>query len=216
MRFRPAGLHSQHPVEEQDATVRPRPQVPVRRPRNTDVVHQFLVDVRQRARQGAYAWFHRESQTHGMPRRGVGVLANDEHPNAVERAHECTQDVLAWWKTCTACGGFGAKEVAYLVDIRCDRAKCGRPTRVDQLCKRGRRVAHESGLVCRVQYGVSGAAAHYGALTIMTLNAVLSEGRPPSLSTSLFHGICSSESTQIRLSSWNSFPARPFSTCSIK
>lgn len=92
--LRPAGLNSQHPVEEQDAPVRPRPQVAVRWPWYPNVVHQFPVYVIQRGRQGVYVWLHRERQTHGMPGRGVRVLANDEQPYAVERAHKCTQAVL--------------------------------------------------------------------------------------------------------------------------
>jgi hypothetical protein len=86
--------NSENSVEKQYALIGPMTEVSVRCRLNPEVAVEFLVDVAQRPRDlGSRC--HGERQADRVTRRGVGVLANDNHPYVVERGLECAQYVVS-------------------------------------------------------------------------------------------------------------------------
>ena len=96
---------------------------------------QLPVDVDQGAGDGTDGGIDGEAQTHRMPRRRVGVLADDEHADGVERIGERPKDVGAGRKVPPAGGVLLAQEVAHRVDGVCDRLEVVRPPGIDNLGK---------------------------------------------------------------------------------
>lgn len=85
---------------------------PSLRRRHPEIVVQFAVDIHQRTRRG-HTGLGGKREPHGVPRRGIRVLAHNEHAHLVERVGERAQDIVA----ARQIGVLGAQEVAHGVDL---------------------------------------------------------------------------------------------------
>src|ERR1017187_10154679 len=135
VRARLAWLDSQHPVEQQHATLGPRRQISAGRRRMTEVSGVFAEDVDQAAWQRADRRRHREAQADWMPRRRVRVLADDQHPDLVEGLLEGSQHEIASREVGAARRYLSPEEVASLADLLGYRLQHRSPARVDYLLK---------------------------------------------------------------------------------
>ena len=79
-----APLHGENRVQKQHTLLRPVGQISVPAGRNSQIRLPLLVDVNQRRRQ-LHPRAHRESQSVGLPRLVVGVLAQNHRPDLLRR-----------------------------------------------------------------------------------------------------------------------------------
>ena len=108
-----AGTDGQHAVQKHDPVFAPRRQVAVGGGRYAEVVVELSIDVAQGSRDRADVAFDGEAQPDGVPRRGVGVLPDDEHANFAQRIGKCSQYVLAGGEVAVSGGVLGAQEVSH-------------------------------------------------------------------------------------------------------
>ena len=106
--------------------------------RDAQVLLELAVDVAEAARQRADVRGDGERQPDRMPRRRVGVLADDQHAYGVQRAGEGAQHVLAGREVAAAGRDLAAQELAHPRDVVGDRLEGGGPARVDELGQRSR------------------------------------------------------------------------------
>jgi hypothetical protein len=71
-----------------------------------------------------------------MPRRGVGVLADDQNPYVLERLLESSQDVRTGRQIPAARGHLGTQELTHRPDPIGDRFQCSGPAGLDGLTQR--------------------------------------------------------------------------------
>ena len=86
---------SQTSVEQHHPTFRPRCQIAVGGHGHPKVVNQFLINIDQAFRQRVNIWRHAEAQTHRVTRGRVGVLADNQHLDGIERDGERAQNIVA-------------------------------------------------------------------------------------------------------------------------
>ena len=127
------GSHGEHPVEQQHAALAPRGQIAVGRGRVAEVGGVLPEDVEQAGRQPAYLGRDREAQPDRITGRGVGILADDQHPHLVERLLEGAQYPVARGQVAAARGHLRAQEVAHRGDPARDRGQRAGPARLDDL-----------------------------------------------------------------------------------
>ena len=128
-----AGAHGEAAVEQHDALLCPRCEVAVAGGGDAEVVDELAVDVEQGPGQRPHVRRHREGESDGVAGGGVGVLADDEHPDLVERDGEGSQHVLASGKVAVAGGDLGAQVLAHGRDRPGDGLEGLRPRGVDEL-----------------------------------------------------------------------------------
>ena len=110
------GPHGQYRIEQQDALFGPPVEVAGRRNGRTDVGRYLLKDVLQRRGKGNTV-VHRKTESVGLPLAVIGVLADDDHFEFLERALvEGAEDVAAA-RIDALCGVFVANEVDELREV---------------------------------------------------------------------------------------------------
>ena len=116
VRGRFVGPHGEHRVEQQYALLGPAVEVARERHGYARVVGDLLENVLERRRKG-YAVGHGETEAVGLSGSVVGVLPDDDHLQAVERAFvECAEDVAAARKNAVR-GIFAAHEIDQSCEI---------------------------------------------------------------------------------------------------
>lgn len=116
MRIRPPDADSQTSVEQHHPTFRPRCQIAVGGHGHPKVVNQFLINIDQAFRQRVNIWRHAEAQTHRVTRGRVGVLADNQHLDGIERDGERAQNIVACRQPRAPGGVFRTKKIAHMVD----------------------------------------------------------------------------------------------------
>lgn len=124
---------AEDPVEQQDALPGPGAQVAVDACREPEIGLKLPVNVDQTARNGARAAVHRERQPDGMPRRGVRILAHDQHPHARQRLAERTEDVRRRWQHPVPLRHFSGQEGQHRPQLSLHTGQRRGPVRGQQL-----------------------------------------------------------------------------------
>ena len=88
MRIRPPDADGQTSVEQHHPTFRPRCQIAIGGHGRPKVVNQFLINIDQAFRQRVNIRRHAEAQAHRVTRGRVGVLADNQHLDGIERDGE--------------------------------------------------------------------------------------------------------------------------------
>jgi hypothetical protein len=131
-----AGLDREHPVEQQDALLRPRRQVAVRRARVAEIIRILAKDVEKGGRQPLDAWVDREAEAYRVARGGVRILADDQHAHVVERLLEGAQYLVTRGKVSLARGDLLAQELAHPRDLVLNWGEGVRPARFHDVAQR--------------------------------------------------------------------------------
>ena len=116
MRIWPPDADSQTSVEQHHPTFRPRCQIAVGGHGHPKVVNQFLINIDQAFRQRVNIRRHAEAQTHRVTRGRVGVLADNQHLDGIERDGERAQNIVACRQPRAPGGVFRTKKIAHMVD----------------------------------------------------------------------------------------------------
>jgi hypothetical protein len=74
---------------------------------------------------------HREAQADGMTRRRIRVLADDQHPDVLQRLLERPQHPLASGQAAASRGGLGGQEGSHRVDVCANRFQRLSPLWID-------------------------------------------------------------------------------------
>src|SRR5690606_1789296 len=101
-----------------------------------DVVDELAEDVDQAAREGAHVRLDGEGQAHRVAGRGVGVLADDDDADVLERAGEGPQHVRPARQVAPPGGDLTAQEVTHGADLVLHGCQGTGPARVDELIQR--------------------------------------------------------------------------------
>ena len=116
MRIRPPDADGQTSVEQHHPTFRPRCQIAIGGHGRPKVVNQFLINIDQAFRQRVNIRRHAEAQAHRVTRGRVGVLADNQHLDGIERDGERAQNIVACRQPRASGGVFRTKKIAHMVD----------------------------------------------------------------------------------------------------
>lgn len=98
---------------------------------NSEVVPQFCVDVREASGEWANVSVRRKREPDRVPRCRVGVLADDDDSNGLNRHAKCAEDVGAVWCVGYAGGAFRLESMGDVIERVSRTTECGEPTGVD-------------------------------------------------------------------------------------
>ena len=101
------------------------------RGRDSNVVPQFGVNVREASGEWANVAVRRKREPHRVPGRRVGVLAENDDSNGLHRNAKCAEDVAAVRCVSYAGGAFRPELMVDVVDCVRRATECGEPTGVD-------------------------------------------------------------------------------------
>ncbi len=96
-----------------------------------EVVPQFCADVREASGEWANISVRRKREPDRVPRCRVGVLADDDDSNGLNRNAKCAEDVSAVWCVSYASGAFRLESMGDVGDRVSRTTECGEPTGVD-------------------------------------------------------------------------------------